>query len=247
MEILTITVLKGGVAKTTTAAILAQAAAHRGRRVLAIDLDSQGNLSQALAVRANNGAQNSYRLLTGEVPARETIVRSAQGLDVIPASQNLVTITSGRGSARRLRQALGPIRNDYDFIFIDTPTAGELQYNALMASTGIIIPLQVDTYNIQSLYQITDVVKQIQKSNPALEIKGAVITKYEGNTNYAKQMRAALEANAAEMGIPVLGAIRKGIVVQEAAGLQKSLYKYAKRSTPAVDYLAVYDQLDRNQ
>ena len=115
------------------------------------------------------------------------------------------------------------------------------------SATGIIIPLQVDTYNIQSLYQITDVVKQIQKSNPALEIKGAVITKYEGNTNYAKQMRAALEANAAEMGITVLGAIRKGIVVQEAAGLQKSLYKYAKRSTPAVDYLAVYDQLDRNQ
>ena len=85
---------------------------------------------------------------------------------------------------------------------------------------------------------------QIQKSNPALEIEGAIITKYEGNTNIAKRLRAAIEANAAEMGIPVLGAIRKGIAVVEAASLQKSLYQYDKRSNPAADYLAVYDRLD---
>lgn len=244
MKIITVTVLKGGVAKTTTAAILAQAGAFRGRRVLAIDLDSQGNLSQALGVRANNGRQNSYRLLTGEVPARETIVHSAQGMDVIPASQHLLTVTSGRGSARRLRQALEPIRNDYDICFIDTPTAGELQYNALMASNGVVIPIQTDSYNIQSLYQIADIVRQIQKSNPALEIEGTVITRYEGGTNIAKQLRAAIEANGAELGIPALGAIRKGIAVVEAAGLQKSLYQYDKRSNPAADYLAVYDRLD---
>ena len=239
--IYTVAIQKGGAGKTTTAAALANAAVYRGRRVLAIDLDPQGQYSFTLA--ANTGGRGSYELLQG-VPAAELIQTTRPGLDVIPASWNLSTITSGQGSARRLQRALQPIRADYDEIFIDTPpTAGELQYNALQAADGLIIPLQADVYDLQSLYQITDAARQIQGSNPALHITGFVFALYEGRSTFDKQMKETIIKQAAEMGVPYLGAIRKTVAVKEAAGFQKSLFDYAPKSTAAADYLAIYDRI----
>ena len=134
MRIITIAVQKGGTGKTTTAAALAQAAAYKGRRALAIDLDPQGNLSVTLAAQMIPEAGNSYNLLMG-LPAADLIQTTEQGIDVIPACLDLATISSGKGSARRLQRALEPIKNNYDLIVIDTPTAAELQYNALQAAT----------------------------------------------------------------------------------------------------------------
>ena len=159
MQIITIANQKGGTAKSTTAAALAQAAAHRGRRTLAIDLDPQGNLSFFLAADVTRAG--AFEVLEGQ-PAAEAIQPAAGGADVIPASWNLQTISSSRGSARRLRAALEPIRAGYDLIIIDTPpTAGELQYNALMAATDLLIPLQADIVGLQGLYQMTDTARQI--------------------------------------------------------------------------------------
>lgn len=243
MEIYTTAIQKGGTGKTTTAAILAQAAAHRGRRVLAIDLDPQCNMTFALAANAAPGTGSSYDLLTG-TPAAELIQTTAQGLDVIPAAWDLSTISSGKGSARRLQRAIEPIRGDYDCIIIDTPpTAGELQYNAMQAATGLIIPLQADIYNLQSLYQITDTARQIQGSNPALQITGIVFTQFDGRSTIARQMKETIESQAAAMGVPSLGVIRAAVVVKEAAALQQSLFSYAPKSKPAADYLALYEKI----
>ena len=245
-EIITVAIQKGGTAKTTTAAALAQAAAYRGRRVLAIDADPQGNLSVALAAEIVPGAGNSYNLLEG-LPADQLIQTTPQGLDVIPASWDLSTITSATGSARRLQRALEPIKGEYDLIVIDTPpTAGELQYNALQAATGVIIPLQADAYNLQSLYQITDTARQIQQSNQALSIKGILITQYDGRSTLARQMQAAIITKAAEMGVPYLGTIRQAVAVKEAAALQESLFDYAPKSKPAADYMALYERLQED-
>lgn len=242
-KIFTVAIQKGGTGKTTTAAAIAQAGAHYGRRVLAIDLDPQGNCSYMLAARPDNVA-NSYNLLTGQELAENTVIRSAQGLDVIPASWDLSTITSGKGSARRLQEALAPIKKKYDLIIIDTPpTAGELQYNALQAADGLIIPLMADAFNIQSLYQITDTARQIRATNRRLKITGIVLTQYDGRSTLAKQMQEALIEQARALKIPYLGTIRAGVAIKEAAALQQSLFEYAPKSKPAADYVELYKQI----
>lgn len=241
MQILTVAIQKGGTGKTTTAAAIVQAAVYRGYNALAIDLDPQGNLSFALA--ADTGRPGSYDLLEG-VPAAGLIQTIRPGLDVIPASWNLSTITSAKGSARRLQRAIEPIKDNYDIIVIDTPpTAGELQYNALQAATGLIIPLQADIYNLQSLYQITDAARQIQNSNPALSITGFILTQYDGRSLIARQMKDTIIERADAMGVPYLGAIRAAVAVKEAAALQLSLFEYAPKSKPAADYLEIFDRI----
>lgn len=245
--ILAVSIQKGGTGKTTTAAAIAQAAAYQGRRVLAIDLDPQGNLSFTLAADTGAGTGNSYELLTGERPA-DLIQTTPQGLDVIPASPDLSALSSGPGSARRLQRALEPIKNDYDLIIIDTPpTAGELQYNALQATNGLIIPLLADAYNIQSLYQITDTARQIRHSNPGLKILGVVFTQYDGRSTLTRQMREMITAKAESLGAPYLGTVRAGVAVKEAAALRKSLFSYAPKSKPAADYLEIYNKITEEE
>lgn len=232
---------KGGTAKSTSAAALAQAAAHRDRRTLAIDLDPQGNLSYFLAADVNR--PGAFEVLDG-LPVAEAIQATAGGLDVIPASWNLQTISSSRGSARRLKAALEPIAGGYDLIIIDTPpTAGELQYNALMAASDLIIPLQADIVGLQGLYQMADTARQIQQSNPDLTITGYILTRSGGRSTLARQMSETIQARAQDMGIPFLAAIREAVAIREAQTLQRSLYEYAPRSKPAADYLELINKL----
>ena len=242
-QIIAVAIQKGGTGKTTTAAAIAQAAAARGLTVLAVDLDPQANLSLALGANMTGG--NAYSLIADGQPAADCIRATAQHIDIIPASASLSTVTSSRGSARRLQNALQPIKDNYRLIVIDTPpTAGELQYNAMQAATGLIIPLQADIYSLQSLYQVADTARQIQKSNPSLVIKGIVFTQYDRRSTLSRQMREAITQQAAEIEIPTLGAIRNGIAVKEAAALKQSLFDYAPGSNPAKDYLELFNALN---
>lgn len=239
--ILSIAIQKGGTGKSTTAAAIVQAAAYKGKKALAIDLDPQGNLSFNLAADMSGGG--SYSLLTG-TPAADLIQHTPQGIDVIPASWNLSTITTGKGSARRLQNALEPIRRKYPIIVVDTPpTAGELQYNALQAADRLIIPLQADIYNLQALYQITGAANQIRASNPKLKIAGYVLTQYNNRSTIARKMAEAIQDTATKLNVPFLGQIRQAVVVKEAAALQLSLFEYAPKSKPAADYIELYNTL----
>ena len=238
--ILTIANQRGGVAKSTTAAALAQAAAHRRKTCLAIDLDPQGNLSFFLSADTNR--PGAYELMEGH-PAAETI-QHAGAIDVIAAGWSLQTIGSSRGSARRLMAAVEPVANEYDLIIIDTPpTPGELQYNALMASDALVIPLQADIVGLQGLYQMADTARKIQQTNKALTIKGYILTRHSSRSTLARQMTETIAARALEMGIPYLTAIREAVAIREAQTLQRDLYEYAPASKPAQDYLALFDVL----
>ena len=241
MQILTFTTQRGGTGKTTTAAAIAQAAALDGKKVLAVDLDPQGNLTYTL--KADPAQGGSYELLTG-TPARRLIQATEGGIDVIPAKWALSTITSGIGSAKRLQTGLKPVRGRYDFIVIDTPaTAGELQYNALQAATGLIIPIQADVYGLQGLYQISEAAEQFKRSNPELTVKGIVFTRHNGRSTLARQMKETIITAARDRGIPYLTEIRAGVAIQEAQALQTNLFKYAPKSNPAQDYLNLYELL----
>ena len=243
--ILSIAIQKGGTAKSSSAAALAQAAAYRGKRCLAVDLDPQGNLSFFLG--ANTDLSGAFELMNGK-PAADVIQHTAAGIDVIPASWNLQTITSSRGSARRLKTALEPITAQYDIIVIDTPpTAGELQYNALMASTDLVIPLLSDIGSLQGLYQMADTAQQIQQSNPALKLTGVILTRYGNRSTLSRQMADTIKDRAQAQGIPCLAAIREAVAIREAQTLQRSLYEYAANSKPAQDYLELFDTLTNEQ
>ena len=232
---------KGGVGKTSVTALTSLALAEKGLRVLVIDSDPQANLTFAL--RGNTRGKGSYELLEG-VPARQTIQETSQGIDIIPSSLNLATVKTSTGSAKRLQKALQPIRSIYDLIIIDTPpTAGELLYNALQASTGLIIPLQADIFGLQGLYQISNTAQQFSKSNPDLMIKGFILTRYDQRGTLTRAMKAQIIKKAAELGIPYLADIREGIAIKEAISLQRSIFEYAPRAKPTADYAELFKKI----
>lgn len=239
MKIITVANQRGGTGKSTTAAALAQAAKFRGLPCLAVDLDPQGNLSFFLGADTNRAG--AFDLLQGK-PAADVIQHP--GIDTISANWSLQTISSGAGSARRLRAALEPIKKKYSVIILDTPpTAGELQNNALMAATDLIVPVQADVTGTKSLFQITDTAKTVQRANPKLQLTGYILTRSDKRSTLARQMAELIERRAQEMGIPFLLAIREAVAIREAQALQRSIFEYAPKSKPAQDYLELFDRI----
>ena len=244
-RIITTAIIKGGVAKTTTAAALAQAAASRGRKTLVIDLDPQGNLSSFFNAGADAGS--SYDILHGTA-ARDVIQETGQGIDIIAASPDLATEKTTGGSAKRLEAALAPIKGEYDYIFVDTPPQmGELTYNALQASTGLLIPMEADNSSIQGLYQVAGIAEQMKERGAALSIIGVLLTRFTARSNIARLLRDAVERAAAEINAPYLGEIRAAVAIQEAQTLKQSLFSYAPKSNPAQDYMRVFEQIERSK
>ena len=240
--IITITNQKGGVGKTTTAAALAQAGVYKGKKVLAIDLDPQQNLTFALD--AAGPGPGSKELLDG-MPLKEIIRRSPQGMFVCPSSWDLSTETTGPGTARRLQNALELARWSFDLVVIDTPpSAGELAYNGIQAAEAIIIPLLADSYSAQALRQIMDTVRVFRTTNRKLKTVYGCITQFDGRSTIARQLAEMIREAEATEGVVDLGTVRAAVAVKEACALQQSLFTYAKRSKPAEDYLRIFDQLN---
>lgn len=244
MQIITVGVFKGGVAKTTTAAAIAEAAQTDGKRVLAIDLDPQADLSSALAADPNR--QGSFDIMTGTAAAANVIQRTATGVDAITASENLAALEK-TGNAYMLADALAPIKDNYDLIIIDTPTAGGMMlFNALQASTGLIIPLKPEKQCINGLYRINDTVSMFAESNPNLTIYGYILSQLD-NTALAQLCAANISNTAKMLHIPFIGNVRKGVKVAEAIAMQTNLYKYAPKSNPALDYMEIWQQIKRKR
>lgn len=245
MQIITAAVIKGGTGKTTTAAALLQAAALDGRKALGVDLDPQSNLTSLLSADPN--APGARDLLHGAA-APEVIQQTGQGIDCIAGCPDLAAEKTATGSASRLMRALEPIRAGYDLIVIDTPPQmGELTFNALQAATGLIIPLEADNSSIQGLYQITDIARQIGRSNRDLEILGTVVTRYDARPKLNRYFLEAIKEAGAAAGAPFLMAIRPAIAVKEAQAMQQSLFTYAPGSRAAADYLALYQKITRKE
>lgn len=243
MKVISIAAQKGGTGKTMTAAALAEAAAYTGKKALAVDLDT-GNLSFALA--ADRSAGTSYDLIENGTPAADLIQHTnINGLDIIPAATDNITINSGRGSANRLKKALAPIRNKYDYIILDCPaSAGEMQYNALLAADILIIPIICTGTNVQALYQFAGTVEQLQEINSDLKA-AAIIANYDRRARRTVEIAESIPAALQDLNIINAGTIRTASKAGEAVDtLQKNIYEYARRTNTAKDYLTLLSFID---
>lgn len=240
---------KGGVGKTTTAAALWAGLHSKGYKVLAVDLDAQANFS--FNAGADTNGLTSLDLLTGEAKAEDVIQHTENG-DIIPASHALAgadsTITQ-TGKEYRLKEALEPVKDIYDYIILDTPPAlGILTINALAACSNVVIPAQADIFSLQGIEQLAGTIEPVKKyCNNELEISGILLTRYNSRSVLSKEVAEMAEQLAAKLGTKLFKtAIREAISIKEAQISQQSIFEYAGKSNVALDYLAFIEELVSN-
>jgi chromosome partitioning protein len=184
---------KGGVGKTTTAASLGAFIAQRGKKVLLVDFDPQGNLSSTLG--ADRTKPGIYEVITGKCPVDSAIQPTAEPtLHLLASNIHLsgaaVELISMEGREAYLRNVLQPLKPRYDYIFIDSPPSLDLlTINGLTASDKVFIPLQCEYFAMEGLSQLVKTIQVVQKSlNRGLEIGGIILTMYDSRTNLAQEV-----------------------------------------------------------
>ena len=186
---------KGGVGKTTTSINLSACIANAGYRVLLVDIDPQGNSTSGLGVDRTAITRSSYDVLVGNAPAMDAIRPTMmKTLDLMPANIDLVgaevELVSMMARETMLSRALLPIKESYDYIFLDCPPSlGLITLNALCAADRILVPIQCEYYALEGLSQLMNTVKLVRQSlNPKLEVEGVVMTMFDGRTNLSLQV-----------------------------------------------------------
>lgn len=246
MKVLAVINQKGGVGKSTTALAVGAGLMLEGYRVLFIDLDSQGNLSYTLG--ADSNGYNALGVLQRPETTKEEIQHTAQG-DVIASSPALATadgLLIDTGKEYKLKEALETIQGLYDYVMVDTPPAlGILTVNALTACTGALIPAQADIYSLQGIRQLNTTVETVKRyCNPALVIKGIVLTRYNARTIIGIEVAEMLEQMASQLNTKLYKSrIREATTVKEAQAKRESIYSYAPKSNPAHDYKALVSEI----
>ena len=186
---------KGGVGKSTTAINLSAALGEMGKQVLLIDLDPQGNSSSGLGVEKNRVSLCIYDALLNDISLTDIIIPDvSKGLDVVPATINLagaeVELVSEMARENRLKDAIGPMRGRYDYIFIDCPPSlGLLTINALVAADKLLIPIQCEFYALEGVTKLLDSMKRVKsRLNPSLDIYGVLLTMSDNRTTLSRQV-----------------------------------------------------------
>ena len=249
MHVVAVINQKGGVGKSTTALALGAGLSSKGFRTLFIDLDAQANLSYTLGADSAGLAGNSaFDVLTGKATAAGAIQRTGQGA-VIASSPTLAgadTVLTAVGKEYRLKEALEPLRKDFDYIIIDTPPAlGILTINALTACTGAIIPAQADIYSLQGISQLYGTLQTVKKyCNPSLKVMGILLTRYSARAIISREVAEMIEETAAQLKTVLYKTkIREATVLKEAQARRQNIYEYAPKSNAAIDYKALVDEI----
>ena len=234
---------KGGVGKTTTNINLAACLALKGKKVLIVDSDPQGNTTSGIGIRKKGLEKTTYEVLIDEKMKVEdailpTIVKN---LDIVPASVQLagaeIELVKLEGREKRLKRALDSVRDKYDYIFIDCPPSlGLLTINSLTAVDSVLIPIQCEFYALEGVSQLVSTIDLVRKSlNPKLEIQGVILSMFDGRTNLSIQVvnevKKYFKSKVYSTVIP------RNIRLAEAPSFGLPITEYDPKSKGALAYL----------
>jgi chromosome partitioning protein len=246
-KIVTVVNQKGGVGKTTTAINLAASLALAEQRVLAIDLDPQANLTSGLGLKGKStDAGTIYDALTAPEPvdlAPFALDSSMRGLQVVPSDRNLtgaeIELVTMSAREQRLRQLVLPLRDRYDYIFIDTPPSlGLLTLNALVAADTVLIPLHCEYFALEGLADLIATLRRVRATfNPRLDIEGVLLTMYDERTNLGQQVTRDIRGFFKEKVFDTV--VPRNVRLGEAPSHGMPAILYDVKSRGAAAYLAL--------
>lgn len=239
---------KGGVGKTTTNINLAACLAVKGKKILVLDIDPQGNTTSGLGISKTDVEYSTYDLLTdSSLDIKSIIVNtSTEGLDVIPGSVQLagaeVELVQFDHRESRLKTALAPIKDEYDYIFIDCPPSlGLLTINSLTAVDSVLIPIQCEYYALEGVSQLMSTIEIVKKTlNPALEIEGVILSMFDGRTNLSIQVVEEVKKYFKDKVYTTV--IPRNVRLAEAPSYGMPIVEYDPNSTGAEAYSEFADE-----
>ncbi len=240
-HILAIVNQKGGVGKTTTSVNLAAYLARNRKKTLLIDADPQGNSTSGVGKVKKTLASTSYDVLINQLPIQEAIMETGRkNLWLCPSNINLagaeVELVDLFSRETRLKEAIAPVAESYDFILIDCPPSlGLITLNALTAATGVLVPIQSEYYALEGLTQLMETVNLVRRQlNTQLEIFGVLMTMYDKRTQLARQVAADVQNVFGEKVFRTI--IPRNVRLSEAPSFGLTIWEYDRKSKGSAAY-----------
>ena len=250
-KIIAVTNQKGGVGKTTTAVNLSACVAALGKRVLLVDIDPQGNATSGLG-KTDAVEKTVYDVLIGEATAQEATVDTGFGpLSLIPTAIELagaeIELVAVENREKLLKEALEPVREQYDYIFVDCPPSlSLLTLNALTAADSVLIPIQCEYYALEGVGQLVNTIKLMRKRlNPDLAVEGILLTMFDGRTNLCAQVVQEVRNHFRDEAFATM--IPRNVRLSEAPSYGLPIHLYDARCSGAKAYQELAQELlERN-